>query len=657
MSAATPKPTPPPPVDPRTLPALALWTDQRYVRWVGWRYEWREKPDGSGKWTKVPKMLGGGNASNDDSATWSTFEAIWARRSKFDGIGFMLLGLPGIAAIDLDKVLDPQSGEPLPWAHDVVAECASYCETTPSGVGLRIIGSTTIARLHRNGSHPAGGSFELYVDCERYITVTGRANGSADLFSDITRPVNRLLKILDRKVKSAAPPLGGGRPIAIENLSGWVRELVKEGKSEGKAVEHPGRQCFTVVQHLHGAGFTQAQVIDLAGRYPQGVFGKYAGRLPKEIGRVWGKIDDGDSEPPPEPLRVVDPREFQGQPIPERQWIVPGWVPCGVATGFYGSGGIGKTLVSQQLMTAAALGRPWLGVPVAPARSIGLFCEDDLDELRRRQAAVNHQLYGCDLDALGATCWLPRLGENNLLMVFKRDGQGVLTPLFGQIREAALDFGAKLVVIDTVADTFGGNQNDAGQVRQYVQFCLARLARDIGGAVLACAHPSRAGINSGSGESGSVQWEAAFRSRLYLSAPKKGDDDDDDPVDPNARVLTRVKANYAARDEAIELRWHDGVLSAEGGNAEDQVRPDAEAVFLALLDKMIAEGQTLSPNSRAGNYAPKLLMNRPDRHGYRIRDFERAMQALLEIRDIRIEEYGRPSHRGQRIVRGEAAPF
>src|ERR1043165_339199 len=91
----------------------------------------------------------------------------------------------------------------------------------------------------------------------------------------------------------------------------------------------------------------------------------------------------------PSPLTIIDPRAFHEQPIPERVWAVPGWVPYGVATALYGPGGTGKSLLAMQLMTATALGRSWLGVPVAPVRSIGLFCEDDLDELQRRQAAIN----------------------------------------------------------------------------------------------------------------------------------------------------------------------------------------------------------------------------------------------------------------------------
>jgi hypothetical protein len=34
-------------------------------------------------------------------------------------------------------------------------------------------------------------------------------------------------------------------------------------------------------------------------------------------------------------LRLIDPTLYQGQPVPERQWIVPQWIPRGVVTGLY----------------------------------------------------------------------------------------------------------------------------------------------------------------------------------------------------------------------------------------------------------------------------------------------------------------------------------
>ncbi len=42
-----------------------------------------------------------------------------------------------------------------------------------------------------------------------------------------------------------------------------------------------------------------------------------------------------------------------------------------------GDGGIGKSLVAQQLLTAAAIGQRWLELPTRPCKGIGFFCEDD----------------------------------------------------------------------------------------------------------------------------------------------------------------------------------------------------------------------------------------------------------------------------------------
>jgi RecA-family ATPase len=353
------------------------------------------------------------------------------------------------------------------------------------------------------------------------------------------------------------------------------------------------------------------------------------------------------------PLRIVRPTALQGLLIPERRWIVPEWMPHGYVTGLFGPGGTGKSLLAMQLMTAAAFGKPWLGVPVEPVRSIGVFCEDDADELHRRQAAINYQLYGCQFDELDAICWLPRLGEDNLLMTVSRTGRGESTPFYDELCAMAQDEKAGLIVLDTLADVFGGDQNSAGQVRQFVQFWLGRLARTVGG-VLVCAHPSRAGQNNGSGESGSVQWDAAFRSRLYLADPKK---EDDARIDLFARVLTRKKANYAARDEAIDLSWHDGVFRRDTDFDKD--RPSAEIVFLELLDKMTAEDRPVSEASRASNYAPKMFEQQPApvRRGYRKADFVRAMNALFTMKEIVQGEYGRAGDLRKKIVRSTQYRF
>ena len=181
-----------------------------------------------------------------------------------------------------------------------------------------------------------------------------------------------------------------------------------------------------------------------------------------------------------------------------------------------------------------------------------------------------------------------------------------------------------------------------------------RLARETQGAVIALAHPSRAGMNSGSGESGSTAWVGTFRSQLYLSTPKS--DGDSEPVDPDLRVLTRHKSNAARRNETIELRWKDGVFitTAPTGIIGSIERRTCERVFMDVLDKATAEGQHLSHNSRTGNYAPRVFMQRPDRERFGKADFERAMQSLFLSINSPSAPIGRNRHEHECIIRATA---
>src|SRR5690242_16434029 len=102
-----------------------------------------------------------------------------------------------------------------------------------------------------------------------------------------------------------------------------------------------------------------------------------------------------------QPLNVINPAQWQGQPVPERQWLVPGICVRGGATLVNGDGGIGKSLLCMQLQTALALGKPWLGLPTpeAKTRSFGIYCEDDEDELHRRQFDIC-KYYECEMEDL-----------------------------------------------------------------------------------------------------------------------------------------------------------------------------------------------------------------------------------------------------------------
>ena len=167
-------------------------------------------------------------------------------------------------------------------------------------------------------------------------------------------------------------------------------------------------------------------------------------------------------------------------------------------------------------------------------------------------------------------------------MTFAHNGVGDLARFHYHVVTAALDLKTRLVVVDTASDVFAGNENDRGEVRQFIARARFDSAR-INGAVLLCAHPSRAGLQSGEGDSGSTGWSNALRSRLFLREPPS---DAGEPPDPNARILQRRKANYATRSDEIRLRWSKGAIEPDApmlAGATPLGQRDAKDVFLDLV--------------------------------------------------------------------------
>ena len=363
--------------------------------------------------------------------------------------------------------------------------------------------------------------------------------------------------------------------------------------------------------------------------------------------------DNGKSEPEEDPLQdFINPAIWQFLPVPEREWLVRDWIPIGVTTGLYGDGGVGKTLLAQQLMTSCATGTPWCGVEVMRCRSLAWLCEDDEDELHRRQAKIVES-FGLKYADLSDIRIMSRVGYDNTLVSFTPDGRMQITELFDKIAKAATAFEARLIVLDNASDMFAGNENDRHQVKQFVGV-LTRLGREIGGAVVLNAHPSREGLRTGNLDGGSTQWNNSFRSRLTFGRVKA---ESGEQPDSDERILARRKANYASIDVEIKMRWVNGVfvpILPEDGIDSAIKRAECEAVFLNLLDTFEAQKQRVSASKNAGNFAPKVFGMHPDRQGFRAKDFERAMTTLLRTRQIKLIDYGRPGDVRQRLVRAPA---
>ena len=363
----------------------------------------------------------------------------------------------------------------------------------------------------------------------------------------------------------------------------------------------------------------------------------------------------GPPEGAPPPLVFPPPAARAGTPTPARGGGVRGWLPAATVTLLYGAGGEGKTLLLQQLMSSVASGTPWLGLQVQRGRVLGLFSEDDEDEMHRRQDGINRAL-GIGYEDLAEMWWTCPVGSDNTLLRFEQDGSPKRTARFLEFASHARLLRPAVIALDVAADLYGGNENDRGQVAQFLKALLGSLARDTGAAVVVAAHPSKSSIATGDLDSGSTGWNGGVRTRLTLATPKA---QEGEPVDETARVLRRAKANYAKRGDEIELRFRDGVLHPKltlgSGMVASLDRRKCEDVFMELLDLFTSQDRRLSDNPHAGNSAPKLFAQHPKASSYKIADFRRAMNTLFTEGRIKLERYGRPSDTTWRLMRDGAA--
>ncbi len=314
-----------------------------------------------------------------------------------------------------------------------------------------------------------------------------------------------------------------------------------------------------------------------------------------------------------------------------------------------GDGGTGKSLLALQLAAAVAMGRPWLRRSVREGRAFYLSAEDDKDELHRRLADVVRAEDATLADADSLTL-LSLAGEDAVLGGLA-PGAGAVsaTGLFREVDDLLREEQPTLVVLDTLADLFAGNENDRAQARQFIGL-LRGLALRHGCAVLMLSHPSLSGMSTGSGSSGSTGWNNSVRSRLYFErVTSEGYESD-----PDARRLVNKKANYARTGQEIGLRWREGVFVAdepETGLDRQAKTAKAERVFLKLLRLFEEQGRRVN-HAGGQTYAPTVFASHPDAEGISKRAFGSAMEKLMADRRVKIAADGPPSKRRQYLALG-----
>ena len=257
---------------------------------------------------------------------------------------------------------------------------------------------------------------------------------------------------------------------------------------------------------------------------------------------------------------------------------------------------------------------------------------------------------------------------DNLFILWDRNTNAARQQaVWTQLRADAMEFQADLIIVDTLADIYGGSEIDRSQVNTFVKTCLGRLAQDTGGSLLALGHPSVAGMAEG--RSGSTAWNNAARSRIYLRYPEG-------VTNGPVRELEGMKANYGPRGNLLKLQWAKGAFKvvasattptrkndanvfsaapAEQPPAQPTIKgqaaaaaPSAAAACSEAVVSAIASshGLPLSLSLHSGYWAPKLLRTRdPALAMWSIREVEAELAKLVAEGRVVVREWGRNSQR------------
>lgn len=340
------------------------------------------------------------------------------------------------------------------------------------------------------------------------------------------------------------------------------------------------------------------------------------------------------------PFPLVDPSEWHGTVAKTREWFLTGLIPHRQVTLLSGDGGMGKSLLGLQIGAASALAIKTLGLEPRPGRVLYLGAEDEAEEFHRRLDDIC-SAHGRSIGDLANLRILPLADQDAILSAPDPKGNMHATPLWGCVDEFVKEWKPRLVVLDTAADLFGGDEIKRAQVRHFVAMLRAMaINRDC--SVLLLAHPSVAGMASGSGYSGSTAWNNSVRSRLYLTIGEGG-----------TRVLKTVKSNYGKTGGEIHLEWRDGVFvtydPSEPSITDGLIASHDDKKFLAVLSKLNRNGMRPSPN-KSPSYAPKLIARHPDGKGTRVHAMEQAMHRLLDAGKIKVVQEGPPSRRYARLI-------
>ena len=300
---------------------------------------------------------------------------------------------------------------------------------------------------------------------------------------------------------------------------------------------------------------------------------------------------DGAGEPDVDiaTLPVVSAASFAGKTAPPRPWHVPAVIPSRQVTLLTGDGGVGKSIVAMMLGVSTAAMLQWLGMTPTHGAVLYLSAEDDLDEIHRRLEAISAN-YGVNLADLANFHLIALAGKDAVLAAPSKAGVIAATTVFRGLVSAVKQIKPRLVIIDTSADVYAGNEINRSEVRQFIGLLRGvAIDEDSRRPAARSPEPRRHGERK---RLERIDGMEQLRPLAPLARQAQGRQGEEIAAD--LRFLIAKRSNYGPADLKFRLRWQRGCFAIDGRGREDFDKAvdeaRCEAMFVNVLADLIGQG-------------------------------------------------------------------
>jgi len=339
----------------------------------------------------------------------------------------------------------------------------------------------------------------------------------------------------------------------------------------------------------------------------------------------------------------IDLNDWIDATPPDREWLIKDLIPMNAVTTLFGTGGIGKSLLCQQLATSLALGKHTFGETPRQYRVLGMYCEDDKDELIRRQQAIcNH--YGVSVADVSDRLHLYSFTEQDAFLAKAPRGTLEVTNVYKSLEIEISRLDPDLVIIDNISQVLNGSKVDEAVVTSFFAE-LRKLCRN--SSLLIVGHTGKPASEGKTTEYyGSVAFNNAGRQRLFLE--KDGDE----------VILSARKSNYGGttysrtmfyRGGAFELINPQILAKQRESDKLDKINKGRQAI-LKFIEDGISKGVYYRPSNNAIMSVVKAMEACTDLNkGLNKHQLRESLQTLMNDGILSEEIVGRDASRNKKM--------